>query len=136
MSNIYLPLRVKDESDVSDTMKLDEIYIEARFGHAPFYFLFNTDEETGKVVKNTNHHFGGKDNPLQVAQKTDADTIFASHLGSKPYSLFKSANYKIIKVDGSKPLSDLIKMYTSGQLEELPEPEAGTTCSGGKNHHH
>lgn len=136
VSLLYLPLKVEPSALEHPKLEdLEKIYVEPAFGRTPYYLLYDTDNGHQEIINNTNHHFGGKDSPLDVIKRTKAEVIISSHLGSKPYNLFKSANYPILKVDQDQPFSEILKLYKEGKLTEMPLPEAGSCCSGG-NHHH
>ena len=117
-----------------NSVELDKTYPAKAFGRVQFYALIDTSSMEAKLIRNTNHHFGGKDHPVEIAVRNESDAILAAHLGSSPYTKFKDKNYTIYQVETTTPLSVLVDRYNSGELKELDTPESGSCCSGSKHH--
>ncbi|OLS20162.1 MAG: hypothetical protein HeimC2_38520 [Candidatus Heimdallarchaeota archaeon LC_2] len=135
MVNLFVPIQSDETMINMNSIDLDNTYPAKAFGRVKYYALINASTMDTKLIQNSNHHFGGKDHPVDIATRNQTDAILAAHLGSNPYTKFKDKNYTIYQVDISTPLSVLVDRYNRGELKELDTPEAGSCCSGGKNHH-
>ena len=96
------------------------------FGRAPFFLFSNS--ETGKNEFRTNpaaEASGGAGvTAAQAVVDGGADTLITVRCGENAAEVFKAANVKIYKADGSDAEANL-KALAEGRLEELTHFHAG-----------
>lgn len=132
MTKIFMPIeKIEDLSILS--IDLDELTLGMAFGRVPFYLLFDTVSKEKELIKNENHHFNGKINPWDKAREWKTDVVIAPHLGSSPYRGLAKSNIRVYVAEGS--LSNAVDRYLNNELDEMEEPEKGTSCSGKKHTH-
>ncbi len=134
MVKLYFPIRVEKELINQDNIDLESLYPAKSFGRVPFYALVETNTAKATLIPNTNHHFGGKDLPWDIAINSGADAILAVHMCERPYTKLKSKNLTIYGVDVNSSLKQIVDAFNSGELNEIEAPEPGAGCSSG--HHH
>ncbi len=134
MTRLFLPLKLRKDEKASTELK--NLRLNKRFGHTRVYLLYDTENKSTMLINNENHHFGGKISPWTKAKENNVEVTIAPHLGSNPYKHLSNAGVKIFRGDENETLDIIVDRFLKGELEELPEPPEGTSCSGKKHKHH
>ncbi|MCE7734871.1 MAG: hypothetical protein GPJ54_08350 [Candidatus Heimdallarchaeota archaeon] len=134
MVKLYFPIRVGEQLINQENVNLENLYPAKSFGRVPFYALVESNTAKTTLIPNTNHHFGGKDLPWDIAINSGADAILAVHMCERPYTKLKNYNVPIYGVDANNSLKQIVDAFNSGELKEIEAPEPGAGCSSGHNH--
>lgn len=133
MAKLFMPIKSPDGVLSEKELDLNTTFVERQFGRSTHYLIFDTETEEKNLVANTNHHFGGTDSPVSIANKNQANIVLAAHMGYGPYLTFKESNIPIYQVGDNVTISDLINMLREGRLEKMSRVRKGTCCSSGMN---
>lgn len=90
--------------------------ISNHFGKAPFYLLYNTETNTSKIIKNTSHHFGGKEHPPVMIKNAGATCVITGSLGDHAKDLFKKFGITLY-LGTASTVQELLDLYESGKLQ-------------------
>ena len=133
MARLFIPVKVPD-GEIPSLDNLETFKLEQRFGKTPFYLLVDTSDFSFNLLRNQNHHFGGKIHPFQLAETNKADAVLASHMGSPPFKGFAKRNIPVYAVDSSLSVKQALDMFQKGQLSLMEAPEHDKHDS--EDHHH
>lgn len=120
-----MPVNVSDEG----SLDYKAAAIDRRFGKVPYYVCFDSVTGEYELVRNTNHHFGGSDSPADVVEKAGAEFVIASHLGGKPFSMFKERGIEVLDAGDAKTVDEAVTLWLEGKLSPMAEPEHAGCCS-------
>ena len=123
MAKAILPIKA-GENDIG----ISSAHLGKHFGRVPYYALFDSDTGEFSLVKNTNHHFGGTDTPADVVANAGATFVITSHLGSKPYNMFRERGITVLDANDADTVGDAARLWVEGKLQPMKEPEK-SCCS-------
>lgn len=66
--------------------------VSSHFGKAPFFLLYNVTTKTNRIIKNTSHHFGGKDHPPVLIKNAGATVVATGSMGDHAKELLNKFN--------------------------------------------
>lgn len=107
-------------------MDEDKKNICVSFGRAPFFLFKNTESGTGEFVVNPGAEAEGGAG-IEAAQAVvdgSADVLITVRCGENAAEVFKAANIKIYKSEGSDG-EENIRAFLDGRLSELTKFHAG-----------
>jgi predicted Fe-Mo cluster-binding NifX family protein len=97
------------------------------FGSAPFFTLYDSDNDNITVLKNQNSHHGhGTCHPLSQLQQYKIDGVVCKGMGRRAIDMLAKENIKVFYA-GSGPVADAIEKIKSGDLMEIDPAQA---CRG------
>jgi predicted Fe-Mo cluster-binding NifX family protein len=98
--------------------------LSAHFGRAPFFAVFELDENDQvrltKTLPNRSEHFGGLGSPLDVILQANPDAVIAHGMGPRALSQFQDAKVAVLKANSSS-VRTVLELYVKDELEELTE---------------
>jgi len=97
--------------------------VNAHFGSAPYFTIYDTDKEKIETISNSNqHHSHGMCQPLGALANMAIDIIVCGGMGARAVMKLNEGGIKAFKVSGGT-VADLLKRYKHGDLQEIT-PEA------------
>lgn len=97
--------------------------IDTRFGRAPKFLIYNTDDGTHHVINNTQNLNAAQGAGIQSALTLtceSVDCVITGNCGPKAYATLDAANVAVyICKDGT--IREAIERFKSGQLEKAQE---------------
>jgi len=99
-------------------------HLSEHFGRAPFFIVFELDDE-GKILKqetvhNEGEHFGGTGRPADRILQLKPDAVITYGMGPRALAIFQQAKIAVLKAN-SNVARDLLSSYVKDELEELTE---------------
>jgi len=69
--------------------------ISSHFGRAPFFALYESENNSLKIIENKSHHFGGKERPVEIVLRCKPDIVFVMGIGPRAVDMLRSHGIKI-----------------------------------------
>lgn len=93
--------------------------INAHFGSAPYFTIYDTNKEVFEVINNSNqHHMHGMCQPMSALDKKKIDVVVCGGMGLRAVTKLNDSGIKAYKaIDGTT--ADVIRRYKEGSLEEI-----------------
>ncbi len=113
-----------------------ESEIFGHFGSAPFFVVFDTDNEETSTINNQDlGHVHGQCNPMKALDGKMMDAIIVGGIGG---GAIKGLNNKGIKVykAGKGDIRENIKLFQAGTLTEMTMAHTCGSHAGGCGHDH
>ncbi|MCU0651837.1 MAG: NifB/NifX family molybdenum-iron cluster-binding protein [Candidatus Omnitrophica bacterium] len=89
------------------------------FGSTPYFTIYDTENETFKIVDNINaHHSHGMCHPIGVLGTSSIDVVVCQGMGMRAVQKLNEANIKAYKAVAGT-VDEIIKGYKGNELEEL-----------------
>ncbi|MHA2028663.1 MAG: NifB/NifX family molybdenum-iron cluster-binding protein [Candidatus Kariarchaeaceae archaeon] len=133
MAKLFIPMKIRNNAKDNEKFDLEDLTVETRFGRTPYFMLIDSDSMKYEIIPNSNHHYGGRDSPVMIASKYNANVVLAAHMGHGPYVDFKSNHISVYQVGPNMSIKSAIEMFNSDELSQMKLPDIGTCCSGGKH---
>lgn len=89
------------------------------FGSAPFFLIYNIENDEIKVIENKNlHHSHGMCQPLKAVDGEDIDTVLVGGIGARALMKLKDQGIRVFKVS-DESVSKNIELLRSNELDEF-----------------
>jgi len=93
--------------------------INAHFGSAPYFTIYDTDNETIEIISNSNqHHMHGMCQPLGVLGDKGIDVVVCGGMGARAVMKLNEGGIKAYKAIAGTA-ADVLKRYKEGSLQEI-----------------
>ena len=103
--------------------------VYGHFGSAPYFTIYDTENESIEVVNNANeHHSHGTCHPMGALTGKSVDAVVCGGMGANALQKLNEAGIKVY-VAASGTLEEIIKKYKEDKLEEI-------TALNSCNRHH
>ena len=103
----------------------DEVF--GHFGSAPFFTLYNSENDTLEILENRNaHHDHGTCHPMNQLMKYKINSVVCSGMGRRAIEALNTEGIKIYMADSDK-VSETVEQIKSGKLIEMDPTKA---CQG------
>lgn len=99
--------------------------LDSRFGRAPRFLVFNTDDDSFVMVDNTQNLKAAQGAGIQSAMnavRAGADAVISGHCGPKAFRVLKEAGLKIYTSDAAS-VADALARFRAGELVETTSPD-------------
>jgi predicted Fe-Mo cluster-binding NifX family protein len=93
--------------------------ISLHFGHAPFFVVYDSEEENLEIFKNDLNHSNPKSSPVAQLINYNFNSIYVKDIGQRAINLFKEKNIKL-KTGDYKIIQEVVD-----NLDSLKELEKG-----------
>lgn len=105
--------------------------INAHFGSAPYFTIYDTEKETLESINNSNqHHIHGMCQPMGVLDNKHIDVVICSGMGARAVTKLNEGDIKAYKAIAGT-VADVVNRYKEGSLQEIT-PEIA--CDHGDCH--
>ena len=88
------------------------------FGRAPYFALYDSENDKLEIIENKSEHFGGRGRPAENMLRYNPDVVFAVGMGPRAVDLLKSRGIAI-ETGEYDTVDDIIK--NKDKLKELEE---------------
>ncbi|MBU2541649.1 MAG: NifB/NifX family molybdenum-iron cluster-binding protein [Candidatus Omnitrophica bacterium] len=93
--------------------------VNAHFGSAPYFLIYDTDKNTFEIINNSdNHHMHGMCHPLKALDKKGIDAVVCAGMGARAVSKLNEGGISVYRVR-AETVEEIIKRYKEGRLEEI-----------------
>ena len=100
--------------------------INAHFGSASCFLIYDTDTETFEVIENSDkEHAHGMCHPLKVLENQNIDAVICRGMGARAVQKINEGGIKAYKT-GVETVEDVIAEYKEDGLEEITAQNACT----------
>jgi predicted Fe-Mo cluster-binding NifX family protein len=87
------------------------------FGRCDNYLIYDMENKTFEIIKNTSEHMGGKGLPPELIKRNKANIMIVSDLGQRALQLFSQLNIEVYcKAEGI--IRDILKDFNEGELQK------------------
>ena len=110
---------------VTATGTTPESPLDARFGRAAYFLVFDSDTKTWETVENTQNLNAAQGAGIQSAQniaRLGVSALVSGHCGPKAFRVLQAAGIKIYNCDAAT-VSDALDLYKSGKLKEANDAD-------------
>ena len=105
---------------ITATGTTPESPLDARFGRAAYFLVFDPETNTWETVENTQNLNAAQGAGIQAAQtivKAGAGALVTGHCGPKAFRVLAAAGIKVYNTDAST-ITEALTRYRAGQLTE------------------
>ncbi len=102
-----------------------EAPFESRFGRAPKFLIYNTEEQSFQVIDNAQNMNAAQGAGIQAAQNVSAagaTALITGHCGPKAFRVLKEAGIEV-HLSEAETVAEAIKQYEAGQLKKAASPD-------------
>jgi len=93
--------------------------VNAHFGSAPYFIIYNTDKDYFEVINNSDQsHVHGMCHPLSVLDNCDIDVVVCRGMGTRAVQKLNEGGIKAYKAT-AQTIREIIEKYKQGSLEEI-----------------
>lgn len=93
--------------------------VNAHFGSAPYFTIYDTDNETLEIINNSNqYHRHGMCQPMGVLDNKGIDVVVCGGMGARAVMKLNEGGIKAFKAIAGTT-ADVVKRYKEGSLEEI-----------------
>ena len=87
------------------------------FGRCNNYLIYDTENKSFEIIKNTSEHMGGKGLPPELIKKNGANIMIVADLGKRALQLFSKLDIEVYcKAEGE--IQDVLDKFHQGKLEK------------------
>ncbi|HOX55031.1 MAG: NifB/NifX family molybdenum-iron cluster-binding protein [Candidatus Omnitrophica bacterium] len=98
--------------------------INAHFGSAAFFTIYDSDKESLEVISNSNqHHMHGMCQPMSALDNKKIDIVICGGMGARAVMKLNDSGIKAYKAIAGT-VADVIKRCKAGSLEEITAESA------------
>lgn len=98
--------------------------VNAHFGSAPYFTIYDMDKESLEVINNSNqHHMHGMCQPMSALDNKNIDVVVCGGMGARAVTKLNDNGIKAYKVIAGTA-ADVVKRYKEGSLEEITPESA------------
>jgi predicted Fe-Mo cluster-binding NifX family protein len=94
--------------------------LDSRFGRAPKFLIYDTDNNTFKVVDNQQNLNAAQGAGIQAAEavsRLGAEAVVTGHCGPKAFHVLLAAGIRIFNSD-APTVAEALEQYRAGKLDE------------------
>ena len=98
--------------------------VSNRFGRAEYFAVYDNGRSDWMFIENSQDTQAAQGAGIQAAQKiidSGATTLLALNVGPKAIKALTANKVKVYMAAANKSLTDVVKMYEQGKLEEITE---------------
>ena len=107
---ICIPTETDDGNDAQ---------VNAHFGSAPVFTIYDTDSQKLHCVKNSQHqHIHGMCQPLNALEGQHIDTVICTGMGARAVQRLNSAGIKTYRTNANT-VREVLDRYQDGSFEEI-----------------
>ncbi len=100
-------------------------YVHAHFGSAAYFIIYDTEKQSIETVDNTNmHHAHGTCHPMKILGAKGIHVVVCSGMGARAIQGLNASGIKAYRVSQSGTVSQVIKQFEHGSLEEITPENA------------
>lgn len=93
--------------------------INAHFGSAPYFTVYDTDKEIFEVINNSNrHHAHGMCQPMGILDDKGVDVVVCGGMGARAVMKLNEGGIRAYRAIAGT-VADVLKRYKEGGLEEI-----------------
>jgi len=93
--------------------------VYAHFGSAPYFLIYDTDEDTFEVINNNDsHHTHGMCHPLKVLENQAINVVVCQGMGAKAVQKLNEGGIRAYRAS-AEFVEEIIKRYKEDNLEEI-----------------
>ena len=98
--------------------------VHGHFGSAPYFTIYDMQEDTCEIVGNSNqHHAHGACHPLGALDGKSINAVICSGMGKRAIEKLNEAGIRVYRASGAK-VEDIVKEYRASDLEEITAANA------------
>ena len=98
--------------------------VHGHFGSAPYFTIYDMEEDICEVVDNSNqHHAHGVCNPLSVLDGKSIGAVICSGMGKRAIEKLNEAGICVYRASGVT-VAEIVKEYRAGDMEEITAENA------------
>lgn len=108
---------------ITSTGETLESQLDPRFGRAPKFIIYDTVEDSFKVIDNSINLSIAQGAGIQSAKnivESGATVLIAGHCGPKAYKALKESSIEMYKSEEIS-IKEIIELYKAGKLELMQE---------------
>lgn len=99
--------------------------INAHFGSAPYFLIYDADTETFEVINNSDEpHKHGMCHPLKVLGKRKIDAVVCRGMGARAIQKLLEGGIRAYRASVETTAEEAAKKYKQGLLEEMTVEDA------------
>ena len=101
--------------------------LDARFGRAAKFIIYDTDNKTFEVIDNNQNLNAAQGAGIQSAETTarsGAKAVITGHCGPKAFRVLSAAGIKIYNTE-AKTVAEALDLFNSGKLDEADSADVG-----------
>jgi len=93
--------------------------INAHFGSAPYFLIYEIEKDTSEIINNENeHHMHGMCHPLNVLENQNINAVVCSGMGARAVQKLNEGGIRAYRAV-AETAKDIVKRYKEGVLEEI-----------------
>lgn len=93
--------------------------VNAHFGSAPYFLIYNTEEKDFEVVNNSDsHHVHGMCHPLKALDNKGIDVVVCGGMGARAVQKLNEGGIKAYRAS-TETAEEIINRFNKGKLEEI-----------------
>ena len=105
--------------------------VNAHFGSAPYFLIYDTEKEAFEVVNNSDsHHMHGMCHPLKALDNKGVNVVVCGGMGARAVQKLNEGGIRTYRANAGT-VEEIVKKYKEGELEELTVKNA---CSNHSCH--
>ena len=94
--------------------------INPHFGSAPYYFIYDTEAKTQKVIDNGNKvHEHGQCNPIGIMIENRVQAVACAGMGARAIMLLQQNNIKVYYIPIEYTVGEIINNLDNIELQEM-----------------
>ena len=94
--------------------------VDAHFGSAPYFLIYDADKETYEVINNSDkHHRHGMCHPLGVLENQKIDAVVCRGMGVRAIQKLYEDGITAYRASVEKTADEVTQKYKQGLLEEM-----------------
>jgi predicted Fe-Mo cluster-binding NifX family protein len=103
-----------------------EAKVNAHFGSAPYFLIYDTEEKTFDIIKNTDsRHIHGMCHPLKTLNNKEIGAVVYGGMGARAVQKLGEGGIKAYRAKAGT-VEEIIKKYRENTLEEITIDNACT----------
>ena len=102
----------------------EQAEVHGHFGSAPYFTIYDMQEDTCEIVDNSNqHHAHGTCHPLSALDGKSINAVICSGMGKRAIEKLNEAGIRVFRASGAK-VEEIVKDSRDGDLEEITTENA------------
>ena len=96
-----------------------EAKVYGHFGSAPYFTIYDTENDECEIVDNSNqHHAHGTCHPLKVLDGKTIDAVVCNGMGKRAIEKLNEAGIRVYRASGAK-VDEIIEEHHTSDREEI-----------------
>jgi len=93
--------------------------INAHFGSAPYFLIYDTQEDTFEIINNSDsHHMHGMCHPLKALDNKGIDAVVCGGMGARAVQKLNEGGIRAYRA-AAETVADIVVRYKEKKLEEI-----------------